>query len=138
MAGIQVEDGRSRGGRTSGKVVVNIDRLRELAEGWRADAVMLRKRGAAAQAEALESCAADHEQVLQEWQDEELTLHEAAEESGFSYSRLQQLKDLNVGTPGSPRIRRCDLPSKPRRSRPKATESPLDLADGVLLSRLGG
>jgi len=122
----------------SGKVVVNIDRLRELAEGWRADAVMLRKRGAAVQAEALESCAADHEQVLQEWRNEELTLHEAAEESGFSYSRLQQMKSLNVGSAGSPRIRRCDLPYKLRRSGPKALESPPDLADEILASKHGG
>ena len=79
---------------------------------------------------------ADYDAAV-EWQNEELTLHEASEESGFSYSRLQQLKDLNVGTPGSPRIRRCDLPSKPRRSRPKATEDTPDLADEILRSKLG-
>ena len=117
---------------------MNLDRLHELADGWRSEAAVLRKRGAPAQAEALESCATEHEQVLQEWQNEELSLHEAAEESGFSYSRLQQSKTLHVGSAGSPRIRRCDLPSKPRRSRPKATEDPPDLADDILLSKLGG
>ena len=117
---------------------MNIDRLRELAEGWRAEVAVLRKRGAAAQAKALESCVADYEQTVQEWQHEELTLHEAAEESGFSYSRLQQMKDLNVGSAGSPRIRRCDLPYKLRRSGTKALEGPPDLADEILAAKHGG
>ena len=120
------------------EVIVNIDLLRELAEGWRAEAVVLRKRGATAQAEALESCAADHEQAVQEWQNEELTLHQASEESGFSYSRLQQMKNLNIGTTGTPRIRRCDLPYKARRSSPKIAEGQPDLADEILASKLGG
>ncbi len=117
---------------------MNIDRLRELAEGWRADAVVLRKRGATAQAEALESCVADHEQVLNDWHTEELTLRQASEESGFSYSRLQQMKDINVGTTGCPRVRRCDLPYKPRRSGPKLTNGQPDLADEILTSKLAG
>ena len=117
---------------------MNIDRLRELAEGWRADAVMLRKRGAAAQAETLESCTADHERVLQEWQNEELTLHQAVEESGYSYSALQQMKDLHVGTSGSPRLRRCDLPRRPGRSSPRLANGPPDLADEILASKHGG
>ena len=114
---------------------MNIDRLRELANEWRADAVVLRKRGAVAQAEALESCVADHEQAVQEWRNEELTLHQAAEESGFSYSRLQQMKDINTGTTGTPRIRRCDLPHKPRRSGPKLAPDP---AGEILASKLAG
>ena len=112
---------------------MNIDRLLELAEGWRAEAAVLRKRGAAAQADALESCVADHEQAVQQWQNEELTLHQASEESGFSYSRLQQMKNLNVGSSGSPRIRRCDLPRKPRRSGPQLGP---DLANEILNSKL--
>ena len=114
---------------------MNIDRLRELAEGWRAEAVVLRKRGAAAQAEALESCVADHEQVLDAWYTEELTLRQASDESGFSYSRLQQMKGLQVRVAGSPRIRRCDLPCKARRSGPQLTP---DVADEILASKLAG
>jgi len=117
---------------------MNIDRLRELAEGWKAEAVILRKRGAAAQAEALESCVADHEQALQEWQNEALTLHQAAEESGYSYSTLQQMKDLHVGTSGSPRLRRCDLPRRPGRSSPRLANGQPDLADEILASKLAG
>ena len=77
---------------------MNIDRLHEPTDEWKTDAGVLRKRGAAVQAEALESCAADLGQTLQEWQNEELTLHQAAGESGYSYSALQQMKDLNVST----------------------------------------
>ena len=89
-------------------------------------------------ADVLESVANDHEQVLDAWHTEELTLREAEAESGFSYSRLQQMKSLNVGSTGSPRIRRCDLPRKPRRSGPRAVEGPADLADEILRSKLGG
>ena len=121
---------------------MNIDRLHELADGWRADAAVLRRRGAAAQADALQSCAADHEQTLREWQNEELTLHEASQESGFSQSTLQQGvasgKIQNAGQHGRPRIRRRDLPYKPRRSGPKAVEGQPDLADEILASKLGG
>ena len=115
---------------------MNIDRLRELANEWRADAVVLRKRGAVAQAEALESCVADHEQAVQEWQNEELTLHQAAAESGYSYSALQQMKDLHLGTSGSPRLRRCDLPRRPGRSGPLLAHGQPDLADEILTSKL--
>ncbi len=115
---------------------MNIDALRELAEGWRAEAVVLRKRGATAQAEALESCVADHEQVLDAWYTEELTLRKASEESGFSYSHLQQTKKLNVGSSGRPRIRRCDLPYKHRRSGPRLATGQPDIADEILASKL--
>ena len=114
---------------------MNIDRLRELAEGWRAEALVLRRRGATAQAEALESCVADHERVLGDWHTEELTLRQASEESGFSYSRLQQMKHLQAGTSGSPRIRRCDLPYKPRRSSPQVAP---DIAEEILTAQLAG
>ena len=84
-------------------------------------------------ADVLESVANDHEQALNDWHTEELTLHQASDESGFSYSRLQQMKSLNVGSTGSPRIRRCDLPRKARRSGPQLAP---DLADEILNSKL--
>jgi len=79
---------------------------------------------------------ADHELALNEWHTEELTLRQAAEESGFSYSRLQQMKGINIGTAGTPRIRRCDLPYKPRRSGPRFTTGQPDIADEILASKL--
>ena len=87
-------------------------------------------------ADVLESVANDHEQVLSDWYTEELTLREASEESGFSYSRLQQMKDLNVGTSGAPRLRRCDLPRKRQRSDPRLATGQPDLADEILTSKL--
>ena len=53
---------------------MNIVRLQELADAWKAESVVLRKQGATAQAEVLESCAADHEQVLNDGHTRELTL----------------------------------------------------------------
>lgn len=86
-------------------------------------------------ADVLESVANDHQGTLDGWYTEELTLRQAAEESGFSYSTLQQMKTLNVGTAGSPRIRRCDLPRKPRRIGPQGAP---DIADEILTSKLAG
>ena len=89
-------------------------------------------------ANVLESVANDHEQVLDAWHTEELTLQEAEAESGYKYSTLQQMKDINVGTIGTPRIRRCDLPHKPGGSGPKPTHGQPDLADEILASKLAG
>ena len=117
---------------------MNIEPLRTFTDRLRTEGAQLRHRGLSEMADVLESVANDHEQMVDTWHTEELTLHQAAEESGFKYTTLQQMKAVHVGTPGSPRIRRCDLPSKPRRSRPKATEGSPDLADEILLSKLGG
>ncbi len=73
---------------------------------------------------------------MNDWHAEELTLHQAAEESGYSYSALQQMKDINVGPSGSPRFRRCDLPCKKSR-RPGPQLAP-DIADEILTSKLAG
>ena len=89
-------------------------------------------------ADVLESVANDHEQTLDAWFAEELTLRQAEQESGFSYSRLQQMKDINVGSAGNPRFRRCDLPRKARRARPVIAGGQPDLADEILTSKLAG
>ena len=117
---------------------MNIEPLRAFTDSLRTEGAGLRHRGLSEMADVLESVANDHEQVLDAWHTEELTLREAEAESGFSYSRLQQMKSLNVGSTGSPRIRRCDLPRKPRRSGPKVIEGQPDLADEILRSKLGG
>ena len=99
---------------------------------------MYRRRGQESQAVMAESFAGDLERELHEWRTELLTLAEATAESGYSYDHLQHaLSDgslLNSGAAGSPRIRRCDLPRKPRQ--PCLTGG--DLADEVLARRLGG
>src|SRR5687767_3771453 len=102
---------------------------------WREEATLLRRRGASAQADAAESYAAELEAAVREWQLAELTLDDAAQESGYSYSALQ--KKLangelgNVGGKGTPRVRRGELPKKAGRI-PEET-----LADKVLARRLG-
>ncbi len=66
-----------------------------------------------------------------------LTLQQAADESGFSYGHMQRLVSEgeleNVGAPGSPRVRRGDLPRKP--CRPENGQA--ELADEILARRTG-
>ncbi len=95
----------------------------DLAARWRAEVDVLRKRGAETVATAVESCANELEQSLQEAALEALTLDQGAEESGYSKSHLGRMiaahRLPNAGRKGSPRIRRADLPRKP-------PEEPLD------------
>ena len=90
-----------------------------LAARWRADAAVLRHRGAELQAEVLEQCAAELEADERERALEALTLERAALESGYSYSQLQKLVAsghlANVGDKHRPRVRRGELPRKPGR-----------------------
>ncbi len=117
---------------------MNIDVLRRFTDGLRTEVAQLRHRGLSETADVLESVANDHEQVLNDWHTEQLTLAQAAEESGYSYSALQQMKNLNVGTSGAPRLRRCDLPRKPQRSGPRLATGQPDIADEILTSKLAG
>lgn len=91
----------------------------ELAIRWRAEAAVLLRRGAEQQATTLESCAADLEQWARKHELEELTLEQAGEESGYSYSALQKMlatgRLVNAGDAHRPRILRGDLPRKPGR-----------------------
>jgi hypothetical protein len=108
--------------------------MEALAQQWRAESALLRRRGAEAQAAALESCAADLEQEEQRFSLEALTVEQAVGESGYSYSALQKMvadrRLPNAGGPHRPRIRRCDLPKKPS-GREQAKGEP-DLASLVL------
>ncbi len=87
-----------------------------LARQWRDEAETLRKRGAVAQAVVLESCAEELEAAQREHELEALTLNEASQESGYSYSALQKKVASgelpNMGTKNCPRLRRGDLPRK--------------------------
>lgn len=105
-----------------------------LAASWRADAGVLRHRGAEPLAASLESCAAELETWARAWELEALTLEQASVESGYSYSALQHMvaerRIKNVGTRHRPRIARHDLPRK-------ANVAPVGqgLADRVLAAR---
>ena len=83
---------------------------------WRKQAQALRRYGGETPAVALESCAAELEDTLQERDETTLSLTEAARESGYSADHLGRLvrdgKIPNVGRPGAPRIGRRHLPRK--------------------------
>lgn len=90
-----------------------VSRLRE-------EAVTLRRRGAPRQAEALESAADDFAEALRNYRAEELTVAEAAEESGYCQKSLRRMvregripDSRTPGSQGEIRIRRRDLPRKP-------------------------
>ena len=82
----------------------------------------------------MEACAKDLEERLREWELESLSLDDGARESGFSYSTLQHRvasgEIPNAGSKGRPRVRRCDLPYRGGRVRPKGEP---DLADESFL-----
>jgi hypothetical protein len=109
---------------------MNTAKLEELAGGWRHDAEILRRRGAPEQASALETCAEELDRQIDTWQREELTLEQAAAESGYTYWTLQKhVADgrlRNAGRKGSPRVVRQDLPRKACYHGPSLAESLLE------------
>ena len=88
----------------------------DLTAQWRDEADMLRRRGASAQAVALETCADDLEAALRERDETLLNLTEASRLSGYSGGHLSRMvRDgtiPNAGRPNAPRIRHSDLPRK--------------------------
>src|SRR2546425_10869637 len=93
-----------------------------------------RHRGAEALAACLESCATELEVWARAWELEQLTLSQAAAESGYSYSTVQHLvaakRIRNAGSARRPRIARKDLPRKPSLATVEQ-----GLADRVLAAR---
>lgn len=106
----------SRSGRMSAFGCVD-PLVSRITKRWRSEADVLHRRGADEQAVVLKSCASELEEEGRLFSLEALTLEQAAESSGFSYSALQKMvRDgtlPNVGKKGAPRIRRGDLPKKP-------------------------
>ena len=99
----------------------------------REENAILAANGARSVARARAKLLADLEAALTTETLAALTLEQAAEESGYSYSSLQKRVasgDLeNVGAKGSPRVRRGDLPKK------GGTKKGNELADRVLFRR---
>ncbi len=112
----------------------------ELPTFWREKAEQVRRYSEPA-ANAWEDAACELEAAFAQWQLETLTLAEANVESGYSYSHLQRLVAdgaiENVGEPGSPLLRRGDLPRKPGRDSPLALENG-DFAEEILTRRERG
>ena len=88
----------------------------ELAAKWRDEADAYARDGVAVHG-LLGRVADELEARAEDYVVEVLTLEQAAEESGYSYSHLQRLVSTgeipNLGKPGSPRVRRAALPTKP-------------------------
>ena len=84
-----------------------------LATQWRNEADHLRRRGADAFARLLESCAEDLEVALTQWELEQLTVPEAAAETGKSKSQIwrdvQQGRLAKVNDESTIRVRRADV-----------------------------
>jgi excisionase family DNA binding protein len=120
---------------------MNIAVLEAVPREWRVEVEMLRHRGADAQARALESCAEDLEAALRGWTTEELTIAEAAEESGYSADHLRELVRTGhlpdqrpQGSKGRMRISRSDLPRRPSAPEPS---SDLAIVDDLASELLG-
>jgi len=109
--------------------------LINLAETFRREADLLGSWGATAQAAAAEHAASRIERALMTWRNEVLSVADAATESGYSEAHLRRLlaacRIENAGSRGRPRIRRADLPRKPR----QRTGGEPDLVGDVLRAR---
>ncbi len=111
-----------------------------LPEAWREKATEFRRFGAEDQAFTLEYCADDLEETWRIWQEEPITLEEAVEESGHTYSSIQKKvasgEIPNIGEPGAPRVRRADLPRKTPTRRFELESGEPDLVAGILAGKL--
>ncbi len=114
----------------------------DLPIAWREKATEFRRFGAEDQAFTLDNCADDLEEAWLTWQTEPLTLDEAVEESGFTYSSLQKRvasgEIPNVGRPGAPRVQRQDLPRKTPTRRFELETGEPDLVGDILVGSSAG
>jgi hypothetical protein len=112
-----------------------------LVSRWREEAQILRRYGDANQAVLLEECASQIEAAWCEYLLEELSVEEAALESGYSLDRLRALvrqgeipDRRQSGTQSKLRIRRGDLPRRPGLTRTASTQVS-DIAGTLLTNR---
>ena len=93
-------------------------RLDALTAAMRAEATRFAELGALVDgAKVLTAWAVRVEQAVRDDAAEALTLDQAAQEAGVSYTTMQRRVARgaipNIGRPGAPRVRRCDLPGRP-------------------------
>lgn len=111
--------------------------LAALVQTWRTEAKTFRAYGEERLAIACERHADQVEAAAVAEEAREVTLEEAAQIGGYSYSHLQHLVargDIeNVGTKHSPRIRGADVPRKPgHRAEDGAPTAKSDILDRTL------
>ena len=105
----------------------------------RARTVELSRYGAQEAATACEAVADELERDFEAWWASELTVSQAAGESGYSVERLRELvcegtiAGRRVGASGEVRIPRSALPRRPQRRKPVVEE----LADQIVAGRHG-
>jgi hypothetical protein len=102
---------------------MNMDLFYELVEEWRVTAAGLRRWGGELQGTTLDQVAEQLESCIHTWLHEKLPIARAAGESGYSKERLRELvRDNRIpdtrapGSKGPIRIRRVDLPTRPKRA----------------------
>lgn len=120
---------------------MNLRPLERIAERWEEEGALFRQYGDERAARTCELHAEQLREGLREWWLEELTLQQAAEESGYSYDYLSELVRSggveDMGKKNSPRIRRCDLGRKVGHGAPvlRVEDTEPDLADEILAAR---
>lgn len=114
-----------------GEVVTPRDPLADLAAGLREEAALFRRRGLEREARLEESIAEDVEAAVRDYRREELTVAEAAAESGYSEKSLRRMvregripdRRPSGSQGGAIRIRRRDLPRKPGAERDAVSDA---------------
>ena len=121
-----LRDTTSNGGNSAGHTA----HFGALARQWREQAKRLRTLEANGQAAALEQAARELEAAATTWASKQLTISEAASESGYSEEHLRRLTrngqlpaDRNGGPKSQLYVRRGDLPTKRHRDGREAPES---------------
>ena len=96
---------------------MSVKPLESLASEWRAEIERLRAWGANETATVLERCVNQLSDRMETWQDEELCLADASDESGYSVAHLRRLISQgalrDIGQDAPVLVRRGDLPRKP-------------------------
>ena len=118
---------------------MNTGPLLDLASRWREEAETFGSYGADSLATACEKHADELEAAIGAARIEAVTLEEATELGGYSYSHLQHLvakgEIRNLGSKGSPRIRRCEVPVKPGHGQERLTSKEALLDRSLRLQR---
>ena len=118
---------------------MSVQTVAELIAHIRAEAEVLRRWGALPQAVAAEHVAERLRETALAWELEELTLGDAAAESGYSQAHLRRLvhegRVENAGEGHRIKVRRCNLPRKARSGSQQASTQEPDLAGEVLRAR---